>query len=131
MCGKDVAFGIHQLDQHLVLATRHAREDNAVALTEVRPQPRQVVDRDVQMADPRRQVARSRPCHGQDAYVLHPVWDDHDALGQRTRKRRLYCQSGRGLVSDGDDCALGEGTDGDRGVFGSRLDQVVHCILSL
>jgi hypothetical protein len=49
--GKDVAFGIHQLDQHLVLAARHARQDDGVALAEIRPQPRQVVDRDVQMAD--------------------------------------------------------------------------------
>lgn len=130
LCGKDIAFGIHQLDQHVVLATWHARQDNCVALAEIRPQPWQVIHRDVQMADAGRQVASGRPCHGQDAHVLQPVWDDHDALGQRSGKWELYDQSGRGLVIDGDDCALGEGTGGDRGVFGKRRDQLLHAVLS-
>jgi hypothetical protein len=48
---EDVAFSIDHLDQHFVLATRHARQNNGVALAEIRPQPGQVVDGDVQMAN--------------------------------------------------------------------------------
>jgi hypothetical protein len=42
--GKDVAFCVHHLDQHLVLVARHADEDDGVAQTVTRPLPRQVVD---------------------------------------------------------------------------------------
>ena len=54
-------------------------------LAVIRPLPRQVVDGDVQMPDPRRHVARGRPAHSQrDAKALHLVRDEHHALGQRT-----------------------------------------------
>jgi hypothetical protein len=36
LCSEDSAFGIHQLDQHLVLAARHARQDDGVGLAEIR-----------------------------------------------------------------------------------------------
>jgi hypothetical protein len=106
-------------------------QDDGVALAEIRPQPRQVVDRDVQMADARRDVPRGRTCHGKNAYVLDPIRDERDALGQRTGKRRLHDQPGWGLVIDGDDRALGQGTGCDRGVFGERVGWLVHDTLSI
>ena len=133
LCGEDVPLGIHHLDQHLVLAARHAPQDDGVALTVIRPLPGQVVDGDVQMSDARRHLACGRPAHGQDAQVLHPVRDEHDAPGQRTGERRLHDQPGRGLVVDGDDRALGEGAGGEHCASrdcGKRLDEQVHCILS-
>ena len=93
LCGKDVAFGVHQLNSHLVLAARHSPQDDGVALTVIRPKPRQVVDRDVQMTNSWRHAPCGSPAHRQDAQVLHPVRDEHDALGQRTRKRRLDDQA--------------------------------------
>jgi hypothetical protein len=130
LCGEDVAFGIHQLDQHLVRAARHAHQDDGAALAEIRPQPRQVVDGDVQMPDARRHIACSGPGHRLNAQVFHPIRDVHHALGQRTGKRRLYEQAGRRLVIDGDHRALGESTGGERSVCGRRLDDLVHCIFS-
>jgi hypothetical protein len=56
------------------------------------------------------------------------VWDEHDALGQRTGKRRLHDQPGRGLVLDGHERALGQSTGGNRGVFGTQLDKLIHGI---
>src|SRR5688572_19313372 len=78
--GKDAAFGIHHLDQHLVLATRQVHQDDGVALAVIRPLPREVVDGNVQMTDPRRQVSRGSTAHGQNAQVLHAVRNVGDAL---------------------------------------------------
>jgi hypothetical protein len=83
LCGKEATFGIHHLDQHLVLAARQVNQDDGVALAVIRPLSRQVVDGNVQMTDARGQVSCGRPAHGQDAQVLHPVRDKGDAAGER------------------------------------------------
>ena len=64
LLGEDVAFSVHRFDQDFVLSKRHAHQDDGVALTVIRPRPRQVVDGDVQVPDPRRHVACSRPTTG-------------------------------------------------------------------
>src|SRR5688572_11111151 len=40
LCSKHAAFGIHHLDQHLVLTARHVDQDDRVALAVIRPSPR-------------------------------------------------------------------------------------------
>src|SRR5438094_7735309 len=89
LCGKDAAFGIHHLDQHLVIAARRVNQDDGVALAVVRPLPRKVVNGDVKMSDARRDVARRRTAYGHDAQILHPVRDEGDAGGERPWKWRL------------------------------------------
>ena len=121
-------LGVGHLDENLVLPGRQRDDDQRVGAAEVTPMPGQVVDGSVEMPEPRREHDGIRPEHRQDAQVLHPVGDEHDALGQRTGKRRLHEQPGRGLIIDGYDGTLREGTGGDRGVFGKRAG--AHCILS-
>jgi len=45
------ALGVDRLDPHLVLPARQAAEDDGVALAVIRPEPRQIVERDVQVPD--------------------------------------------------------------------------------
>jgi hypothetical protein len=52
-----------------VLAARQADEDDRVALAVVRPLPGQIVELDVQVPDPGRDVAGSGPADGNDAKV--------------------------------------------------------------
>jgi hypothetical protein len=63
--------------------------------------PRQVVDGDVQMPDPWRDVAGARPEHRYDAEVLRPVWDQDGAPGQRVGKRGATISLGAGSFSMG------------------------------
>ena len=102
------ALGVHRLDPHLVLAARQADEDDRVAPAVVRPLPGQIVERDVQVPDPGRDVAGGRPADGNDAKVLQAVRNEDDALGERSGKRRLHGEAGRGFVLDVDDGALRE-----------------------
>jgi hypothetical protein len=53
------------------------------------------------MPDPWRYVEGALPEYRCDAYVLHPVLDLDDALGQLIGKRVVHDQLGRGLVSMG------------------------------
>src|SRR5262245_66663246 len=79
LCDEGLALGIHRLDPHLVLAARQADEDDRVAPAVVRPLPGQVVERDVQVPDPGRDVAGRRAADGNDAKVLQAVRDEYDA----------------------------------------------------
>ena len=94
--------GVHQLDRHLVLARRHTADVDRVAVARVGPQPGQVVDAHVQVADPRGQVQGLLPEHREDAAVLRPVLDPDDALGQPVGERLIHDQFGWRLVLDSD-----------------------------
>src|SRR5215813_13430871 len=83
-----LAFGVYRLDSHFVLSVRLADEDDRVAAAVVRPLPGQVVERDVQVPDSRRDVAGGRSADGNDAKVLQAVRNEDDAPGERSGKRR-------------------------------------------
>ena len=55
---------VGQLDQHLVLAKGQPDYDDCIAVAKVPPMPRQVVDGNMQMADPRRYAERLAPSTG-------------------------------------------------------------------
>src|SRR5512145_3474615 len=93
--------GVDQVDLHLVRAGWHAGDVDRVVVTGVRPPPRQVVDADVQMPDPWRYAEGALPEHRYDAYVLRPVLDPDEALGQRLGMRWVDDQYGGRLVLDG------------------------------
>ena len=68
MSREDVTFRIHHLEQHLVLAARHAHQDEGIALRATHPLPGQVVEGDVQVPDPRRQATCGPPPKGRMAF---------------------------------------------------------------
>ena len=55
---------VGQLDQHLVLVRGQPDYDDCIAVAKVPPMPRQVVDGNMQMADPRRYAERLAPSTG-------------------------------------------------------------------
>jgi hypothetical protein len=74
---------VYQFDPYLVRAGRHPGQVDRIDITRVRPQPRQVVHLNVQMADPRRYVESALPEHRYDVHVLHSPLDPDDALSQQ------------------------------------------------
>jgi hypothetical protein len=82
--------------------------------------PRQVVDVDVQMADPRKDAESGRTEHRDDVYVLCPVLDQNDAHGQCLGVRWIHDELSRGLFPHGNEgcsaakvfSALSEGARG-------------------
>jgi hypothetical protein len=91
--------GVYQLDQHLVLPGRQPHQVNRIAVTRIRPMPRQVIDGYVQMPDPWRYTERARSEHRDDVYVLHPVLDLDEAAGELIGKRGSTISLGEGSFS--------------------------------
>jgi hypothetical protein len=98
LAGEDVVIGVDQLDLHLVRAGRQPGDVDRVDLTRLGPQPRQVIDVDVQMPDPGRYLKGAHPEHGCDAHILHAVLRPEEALGQPCRNRRINDQLRRRLL---------------------------------
>ena len=65
------------------------------------PVPRQAVNRDMQMTDPRRYAESGRPEHRYQMHVHDPVLDLDEAASQGFRKRRVDDHPRRGLALDG------------------------------
>lgn len=73
----------------------------------IRPDPWQVIDRDMEVSDARRNRSRRWAEHGNDPYVLGPVLQDDDAPGEWGCQRRIDSDSGSRLC-------FGEGYDARR-----------------
>src|SRR4051812_36589898 len=77
------AFRIDRLDAQLVLAARQADENDRVATPVVRPLPRKVVERDVEVPYARRDATGGGPADRNDAKVRQAVWNEDHALSER------------------------------------------------
>lgn len=129
-----MAFGVHCLDPHFVLAARQPDEDYRVASAVVRPLPREIVERDVQVSDSRRDVAGGSPADGNNAQVLQAVRNEDDALGEGAGKRWQHGEDGRRFVLGVDEGALREcagDQQSSRHGCNQRLDERGHCGISV
>jgi hypothetical protein len=88
---------VDQVDTHL--AGRNSGQVDCIDTTRVRPQPRQVVEVDVQMPDPWRYVEGACAEHWYDVHVLNPILNTDDALGECRGKREATISLGGGSFS--------------------------------
>lgn len=94
--------GVCQLEASRVRARRQANQDDGLAacLHEV---PRQVVHGDVQVADPRRDVERSRTEHRQHSQVFSAKWNEDAPTRERLGERRVDEEPRWRFVGDGNE----------------------------
>jgi hypothetical protein len=93
--------GISQFEQHLVRARFQADHDHRFAAG-VDKMPWRVVNGDVEVADPRRDVEGAFAEHRYHAQILGPVLDEDEALGQLFGEWWIDNQPGRWLIFDRD-----------------------------
>lgn len=98
--GEHLVVGADELDRHLMRPGLQVGDVDRVVIAGIRPPPRQIIDNDVEVPDPGRNVLGARPENVHDAQVLHPVLcpedTDGEPLGQRRVDEKLRC----GLVLD-------------------------------
>ena len=89
-------IGIGELDEHTMRTGRQILNDHGNTARGC-PVPRQIVQRDMKMADTRRHPKRRLPKHRYNPNVLSPVLENDHAARQWCRQRRVDEDPGRWL----------------------------------